>query len=481
VSEKLSFDFIARRLFKLDGTELSQEHLMALPDGAKVVVSTGEAFRGPRRKRPNREKQPRSPAHAKVETTKKVEVDAKDTADFKYAKFKTIPTWTDAHKSLLRQVLTADLFEQLKNTATAKSWTLSNCMQASVNMPHSTIGAVAGDEESWEVFKDVLQPIVALSHPLFDPQTEQKMDLNAEGLVLTEDQEDLFDQYVISTRIRAVRNVRGYALPAGTLSEDRAGVEAVLKTAFETFSGDLKGKYVSVQDMKVKSRDVTPPVNRRTTVDMTAIMTARGEFVSYQEKNLMFQNPPSQDSFLVQCGGARDWPKNRGIFYNADHSAACCVNTVDHCRIISTKEGGDIAKVFRRFCSLSEALGTALKAGNNSVMHDLNLGYLGSCPSNIGTSLRASAAVILPELAKRADFLEEVCTKLHLDCACEARSDDKELPGKFHYILSNKERLGLSEIELVQKMIASVCRLISVEIKLNEDPGFDDWEYVLRC
>jgi creatine kinase len=413
-------------------------------------------------------------------------------ADFKFEKFTTIPEWTDAHQSILRQVLTADLFEKLKDSATAKGWTLSNCIQASVNMPHSTIGAVAGDEESWEVFKDVLQPIVALSHPSFDPQTEQKMDLNAEGLVLTEEQEDLFGQYVISTRIRAVRNVRGYALPAGAHSEDRAGVEAVLKTAFETFSGDLKGKYVPVGDMNVKSGGVTLPngwVNRKSKrVDMTAIAMARGEWLSHQERSLMFQNPPRPDSFLRQCGGARDWPKNRGIFCNADYSAACWVNTADHCRIISTQEGGDIAKVFRRFCSLSEALDTALKAGNNSVMRSLNLGYLGSCPSNIGTSLRASAAVRLPELSKRADFLEKVCTKLHLDCVCEARSaskywgliQKKVLPGKLHYIVSNKGRLGLSELELVKKMIDGVCRLIGVEIHLLEDPGFDDWEYMLR-
>ena len=340
-------------------------------------------------------------------------------------------------------------------------------------MPHSKIGIAAGDEESWEVFKDVFQPIVALLHPSFDPQTEQKVDLDPNKIVLTEAQEDLFDQYVISTRVRAIRNLSGFALPMGTLSGDRAGVEAVLKKAFDSFEGDLAGKYVPVGDINaaVGGTTAVPGNAGRSTVALTATAAAKGDFVTHQEKSMMFQNPPGRDSFLLHCGGARDWPNNRGIFYNEDHSAACWVNTLDHCRLISTQRGGDIVKVFQRFGSLSKSLDAALMAQNVSVMRNSNLGYLGSCPSNIGTSLRASATVLLPELSKRADLLAKACLELHLDCADESGSK---------YIVSNKERLGFSEVELVQKMVYGVCKLIDIENAILENGDFDDLESMLN-
>lgn len=37
----------------------------------------------------------------------------------------------------------------------------------------------------------------------------------------------LLNEYVVSTRIRAARNIAGFALPPGATVEDRAGVERV--------------------------------------------------------------------------------------------------------------------------------------------------------------------------------------------------------------------------------------------------------------
>eukprot|EP01034_Spumella_vulgaris_P044472 gene44472-55314_t len=86
--------------------------------------------------------------------------DIKDTSDFKYLTFDTVPAFTTAHRSLMSKVLTADVFEKLKNVKSSKGYTLSNAIMTGVVTPHLGVGATAGDEECWELFKDLYYPII---------------------------------------------------------------------------------------------------------------------------------------------------------------------------------------------------------------------------------------------------------------------------------------------------------------------------------
>jgi creatine kinase/arginine kinase len=59
------------------------------------------------------------------------------------------------------------------------------------------------------------------------------------------------------------------------------------------------------------------------------------------------------------------------------------------------QKGADILEVFTR---LSTAAGLIEKVAKFS--HDPNLGYITSCPTNLGTALRASVHIKLPLLGK---------------------------------------------------------------------------------
>jgi len=181
--------------------------------------------------------------------------DIKDTADFKYEKYDTLPTFTDKHKSLMSKLVTSELFEKMKGLKTAKGYTLSNCIQTGVKTPHLGVGITAGDEESWVLFKDVMYPIIKGWHG-YDPEVDtHKVDLDPSKVVFTDEQVAKFDKYVASTRIRAARNVSGFSLPAGTTAEDRSGVESVLTNAFAAFEGELTGKYYPLEGMSDTDRD----------------------------------------------------------------------------------------------------------------------------------------------------------------------------------------------------------------------------------
>lgn len=45
-----------------------------------------------------------------------------------------------------------------------------------------TVGCVAGDEESYEVFKDLLDPVICDRHGGYKPTDKHKTDLNFENL-----------------------------------------------------------------------------------------------------------------------------------------------------------------------------------------------------------------------------------------------------------------------------------------------------------
>jgi len=190
------------------------------------------------------------------------------------------------------------------------------------------------------------------------------------------------------------------------------------------------------------------------------------------ERGFLFQIPSARN-LLTGAGAARSWPDNRGIFHNGPQTALAWVNEEDHCRIISMELGGDIPSVFSRFCDLSNAIKVAANEVGSELMWNEVLGFLGTCPSNLGTGLRASVMVTLTGFNKLMEgetpadkyLLDEVCSAFDLQPRGSNGEHSAAVGGKFD--VSNKQRLGFSEVQLVQKMIDGVSKVISLEEKLN--------------
>jgi len=123
------------------------------------------------------------------------------------------------------------------------------------------------------------------------------------------------------------------------------------------------------------------------------------------------------------------------------------------------QQGADIRTVFKR---LSIACAHIEKVAKFS--HDEHLGYITSCPTNLGTALRASVHIHLPYLGKnKADF-QAIADKYHVQIRGihgeHSESDDHI------YDISNKRRLGRSEADLVQDMYNGVKAMIDKEKEL---------------
>merc|ERR1712127_1139262 len=166
------------------------------------------------------------------------------------------------------------------------------------------------------------------------------------------------------------------------------------------------------------------------------------------------------DRFLAACNLNRDWPSGRGIFHNDAKTFLVWVNEEDQLRIISMQEGAGIAEVFDRLSRAAEHIKTVCEFA-----HDEHLGYITSCPTNLGTALRASVHIKLPYLAKQKDMFDSIADQYHVQIRGIHGEHTETDDGIFD--ISNKRRLGFSEVDLVQDMYNGVKAMIRAEQSLE--------------
>ena len=132
------------------------------------------------------------------------------------------------------------------------------------------------------------------------------------------------------------------------------------------------------------------------------------------------------------------------------------VNEEDQLRIISMQKGADIKEVFDRLCRAAAHIESVAKFA-----HDDHLGYITSCPTNLGTALRASVHIKLPKLAKNKEKFNAIANEYYVQIRGIHGEHSESDEGIFD--ISNKRRLGRSEKDLVQDMINGVKKLIEAE------------------
>lgn len=93
------------------------------------------------------------------------------------------------------------------------------------------------------------------------------------------------------------------------------------------------------------------------------------------------------------------------------------------------------------------------------------MGYITSCPTNLGTALRASVHIYLPNLGQKKDVFQAIADKYYVQIR-GAHGEHTETDDHI-YDISNKRRLGRSEAQLVQDMYDGVKAMIEKEKELK--------------
>ena len=334
------------------------------------------------------------------------------------------PIFPKECNSLLAKYLTKELFETLKTRTTSNEFTLEKAIRSGVENLDSGIGVYAGDKESYTTFSELFDPIIEEYHGFSKESQHQS---SFEGLEPVE--LDPKGEYILSTRIRVGRNLEGFPLGAIISQEQRNEVERLVVNALNSLKGNLAGVYYPLYNM-------TQEVQTQLIKD-----------------HFLFKEG---DRFLESAGLNRDWAEGRGIFHNHNKTFLVWLNEEDELRIISMQKGGNISEVFERLVSAIKALEESL-----TFAYSEHLGYISSCPTNLGTAMRASVHIKLPKLSKDMQSFKAITDKYHLQIR-GVDGEHSESKG-FIFDISNRRRLGISEVESVQDLVEGVKVLIKME------------------
>lgn len=120
------------------------------------------------------------------------------------------------------------------------------------------------------------------------------------------------------------------------------------------------------------------------------------------------------------------------------------------------QKGAGIKEVFDRLCRAAAHIETVCQFSR-----DDHLGYITSCPTNLGTALRASVHIKLPKLMKNKEKFNEIADKYYVQIRGIHGEHTETDDGIFD--ISNLRRLGRNEVQLVQDMYDGVKAMIRAE------------------
>ncbi|HSJ10847.1 MAG TPA: protein arginine kinase [Longimicrobiales bacterium] len=235
---------------------------------------------------------------------------------------------------------------------------------------------------------------------------------------------------VLSTRVRLARNLQGHSFTTRIRAAERDEILARVRTAVRA-TALAEGTGYELAGM--------PALGRR-------VLHER-HLVSRELAGLTGEGPA----------------QGAGLFIGPEDSLGVMVNEEDHLRLQAILSGLRLREAFNQVDRLDEELGARLPFAYHP-----EYGYLTSCPTNVGTGLRASILIHLPglvltkEIGKVLQGIGQVGLTFR-----GLYGEGSEVVGNFFQI-SNQTTLGKSEEDLVEHLQKIVGRVISYEMGARE-------------
>ena len=230
---------------------------------------------------------------------------------------------------------------------------------------------------------------------------------------------------VISSRVRLARNLDGQPFPhlmSWESGQEVVGLiqEVIADPAVREKLGPLF--YVSLNDLSSLDRQIL------------------------MEKHLI---SPQQ---------AQDAQGPRGVILRPDEAVSIMVNEEDHLRIQVLLPAFQLGAAWRLANLVDDTLESRL-----DFAFDEQYGYLSCCPTNVGTGLRASVMMHLPALAmtNQASGVFTALSKVGF-VVRGLYGEGTEAKGNLFQV-SNQVTLGLSEIEILDRLVSVSRQVIAQE------------------
>eukprot|EP00747_Dinoflagellata_sp_TGD_P207946 gnl/TRDRNA2_/TRDRNA2_81478_c0_seq1.p1 gnl/TRDRNA2_/TRDRNA2_81478_c0~~gnl/TRDRNA2_/TRDRNA2_81478_c0_seq1.p1 ORF type:complete len:780 (-),score=164.96 gnl/TRDRNA2_/TRDRNA2_81478_c0_seq1:111-2450(-) len=357
------------------------------------------------------------------------------------------------HHSTMATVLKENtgIYTRLRSLSTCSGVSFAKCIKPGVdNKGHRmirTVGAVAGDSECYTVFRDFFDPIILAHHAGYaaaDDASRHPTELDSRQL--SGGPMDASGQYIESCQLVARRNLTGIRLTPSINHEERVRVETALVKAAAALPDDMCGEY-----FPLRSSFTYPPRPGGMSVD---------EEASLEQDGLLFREPDA--GLVLSSGIGRNWPEGRGIFASKSRSVAIMVNEEDHMKLVITREGDKLQEAFEDFCRAEAAVRERLQQDGLDYERTDRLGFVTTCPTFLGSTLRVSVLLRLPLLSEQGNF-KAICQELGVQVRMSGVAEDT---GEKLIRIVESGRLGMSEVALLNHVASSCRQLIAKEVAL---------------
>ncbi len=230
----------------------------------------------------------------------------------------------------------------------------------------------------------------------------------------------------VSTRVRLARNVAELPFPHRCSNAQRRSVIERVHAAARTTS--------ALRDARLYPLDTLGPLDRQVLV----------------ERHLV------SPEFIAQDRAA-------ALLVAADQSCAVMINEEDHLRMQVLREDLHLEESWDVMQRIEQELEQSL-----TFAFSARYGYLTSCPTNVGTGLRASVMLHLPALVHEHKIGSVISAVGKVGIAVRGLyGEQSEAQGNLFQV-SNQITLGRSEIEIVRQLHHIVTRVIEHEHATRE-------------
>lgn len=229
---------------------------------------------------------------------------------------------------------------------------------------------------------------------------------------------------VVSTRMRLARNLADIPFPARV--KDISDIENVHNSAKESILRSSEFKYSRL-----------------------------GEMGALEKRALI-------ERHIISPELAKN--KDGGLIKSSDESISVMIMEEDHFRLQSLAAGLNPDKAYSGVDLLDKMLSDGVEYA-----FDEEFGFLTSCPTNAGTGLRASVMLHLPALTATKGMARIISMISKVGMTVRGAFGEGSSASGAFYQISNQVTLGVSEEEILNRLITTAGKIIDFERKTRKE------------
>ncbi|SHK99459.1 protein arginine kinase [Desulforamulus aeronauticus] len=186
------------------------------------------------------------------------------------------------------------------------------------------------------------------------------------------------------------------------------------------------------------------------------------EIVGQLELSRMTELSPTERQILVEkhliSPDMLEQPEKRGVVLSADEVIDIMINEEDHLRIQCLLPGLQLKECWDLANKVDDGMEQILDFAFAE-----DMGYLTSCPTNVGTGLRASVMLHLPALVMTQQINSILTTLSKLGLTVRGLYGEGTQATGNLFQVSNQVTLGLTEDEIIDNLIMVAKQLVTQE------------------